>query len=68
MSKSNPPPTLIGVRAGLILLLGVLFGSVIGVLAVLSGVHLAAGVLVGLTAACSGISFFNKIICSNSDK
>jgi hypothetical protein len=59
LSKSNPPPTLIGVRAGLILLLGVLFGSVIGVLAVLSGVHLAA--------AC-GISFFNKIICSNSDK
>jgi hypothetical protein len=59
---------LIGVRASLILVLGVLFGSTVGVLAVLSGVHLAIGVLAGLTATCSGISFFNRIISLNSDK
>lgn len=62
MTKPQPTPPLLSVRTALVLTLGLLAGTVVGVLAGLADHNVWAGVLAGILAAGAAVLSFHKII------
>ncbi|MEV6314433.1 hypothetical protein [Streptomyces sp. NPDC051776] len=66
MSHEDPrapgPGPLLGLRAAIVFLLGLLAGVGAGVLTVLAGGGLASATLTGAAAAGAGVLFFHSII------
>jgi hypothetical protein len=59
---AHPTPPLLGVRTTLILVTGLLFGVLIGILAAAAGQHPALAVVVGVGAAGATIMGLHKLV------
>jgi hypothetical protein len=62
MSGRPTPPPLLGVRTAVILVAGLIFGTIVGVLTALSGQSSALAVVVGLGAAGATIMGLHKVV------
>lgn len=63
MSKpSNTPPPLLTVRAAVVLLVGLVLGTIVGVLTFVASQNIATAALGGLAAAGPAVAFLHKAI------